>query len=106
MSSKTSSKTLLIIGYVWPEPNSSAAGTRMMQLIALFQTQGYSITFASPSNLGEHKADLLSLGIHEQLIELNNESFDLFIQQLQPGLVIFDRFMMEEQFGWRIEKQA
>nr|MDA3806803.1 glycosyltransferase family 4 protein [Thiomicrorhabdus sp.] len=40
------------------------------------------------------------------LIELNNESFDLFIQQLQPGLVIFDRFMMEEQFGWRIEKQA
>jgi glycosyltransferase involved in cell wall biosynthesis len=101
-----SSKTLLIIGYVWPEPNSSAAGTRMMQLIELFQKQGWSITFASPSSLGEHKADLLSLGINEQVIELNNESFDLFIQQLQPGLVIFDRFMMEEQFGWRIEKQA
>jgi len=106
MSSKTSSKTLLIIGYVWPEPNSSAAGTHMMQLIHFFLKQGWSITFASPCNLGEHKADLLSLGINEQLIELNNESFDLFIQQLQPGLVIFDRFMMEEQFGWRIEKQA
>lgn len=106
MSSKTPTKTLLIIGYVWPEPNSSAAGTRMMQLIALFKREGWSITFASPSNLGEHKADLLSLGINEQLIELNNESFDLFIQQLQPGLVIFDRFMMEEQFGWRIEKHA
>lgn len=101
-----SSKTLLIIGYVWPEPNSSAAGTRMMQLIELFQKQDWSITFASPSSLGEHKADLLTLGINEQVIELNNESFDLFIQQLQPGLVIFDRFMMEEQFGWRIEKQA
>ncbi|MGM0541221.1 MAG: glycosyltransferase [Pseudomonadota bacterium] len=106
MSSKTSSKTLLIIGYVWPEPNSSAAGTRTMQLITLFQKQGWSITFASPSRLGEHKADLLSLGIHEQLIELNNESFDLFVHKLQPDLVIFDRFMMEEQFGWRIEKQA
>ncbi len=106
MSSKTPNKTLLIIGYVWPEPNSSAAGTRMMQLIQLFQRQGWLITFASPSNLGEHRTDLSVLGINEQLIELNNESFDLFIQQLQPGLVIFDRFMMEEQFGWRIEKQA
>ncbi len=106
MPTKTSSKTLLIIGYVWPEPNSSAAGTRMMQLIQLFKTQGWSITFASPSNLGEHRADLSALGINEQLIELNSESFDLFIQQLQPGLVIFDRFMMEEQFGWRVEKQA
>lgn len=106
MSSKTPTKTLLIIGYVWPEPNSSAAGTRMMQLIQLFQKQEWSITFASPSNLGEHRTDLSALGIDERLIELNNESFDLFIQQLQPGLVIFDRFMIEEQFGWRIEKQA
>lgn len=24
---------LLIIGFVWPDPNSSAAGSRMMQLI-------------------------------------------------------------------------
>jgi hypothetical protein len=31
----------LIIGFVWPEPNSSAAGGRMMQLISLFQEQGF-----------------------------------------------------------------
>jgi hypothetical protein len=40
---------LLIIGFVWPEPNSSAAGGRMMQLISLFKAQGFSITFASPA---------------------------------------------------------
>jgi len=102
----TTTNTLLIIGYVWPEPNSSAAGTRMMQLIKLFLSQDWKITFASPAKLGEHKEDLTSLGIKEQQIELNSESFDEFIGILQPGLVIFDRFMMEEQFGWRIEQFA
>lgn len=102
----TPSKKLLIIGYVWPEPNSSAAGSRMMQLIRLFLAHNWNITFASPAKLGEHKTDLIALGVDEQTIELNNQSFDIFIQELQPGLVIFDRFMMEEQFGWRIEQFA
>jgi len=97
---------LLIIGYVWPEPNSSAAGTRMMQLINLFQQQGYEITFSSPAKLGEHKQNLAELGIKEQNIELNSASFDLFLQALQPDVVLLDRFMMEEQFGWRVEEHA
>ncbi len=96
----------MIIGYVWPEPNSSAAGTRMMQLIKLFQNAGWTITFASPARLGEHKEDLLQYGIKEQNIALNDSSFDGFIEALQPSLVIFDRFMMEEQFGWRVEQFA
>lgn len=99
-------KRLLIIGYVWPEPNSSAAGTRMMQLIQLFASQNWNITFASPAKLGEHKVDLQTLGIAEKNIELNDSSFDNFITQLQPNMVIFDRFMMEEQFGWRVAKYA
>jgi len=99
-------KTLLIIGYVWPEPNSSAAGTRMMQLISLFKVSGWNITFASPAKQGDHKEDLALLGITEQEIELNNSSFDRFLQSLQPNMVIFDRFMMEEQFGWRVEQYA
>ncbi len=33
------SQHILIIGSVWPEPNSSAAGSRMMQLMQLFQSQ-------------------------------------------------------------------
>jgi len=102
----TTTKTILIIGYVWPEPNSSAAGTRMMQLIKLFLSQDWKITFASPAKQGDHREDLAALGIKEQQIELNNESFDQFISTLQPGLVVFDRFMMEEQFGWRIEQFA
>ena len=95
-------KKLLIIGYVWPEPNSSAAGTRVMQLIAFFKCQQYDITFASPAQLSEHMVDLEAHGIKVEPIALNCESFDQFIQELQPDVVLFDRFMMEEQFGWRV----
>ena len=98
-----SPQRVLVIGYVWPEPTSSAAGGHMMQLLHCFVAQGWQVTFASPARVGEHKADLAALGIGEQAIELNNESFDHFIGDLQPDVVLFDRFMMEEQFGWRVE---
>jgi O-antigen biosynthesis protein len=97
---------VLIIGYVWPEPRSSAASGHMMQIIDCFLEQGWQITFSSPATEGEHKADLAALGITEVGIELNNSSFDTFISQLQPDIVLFDRFMMEEQFGWRVEKHC
>ncbi|CDF79751.1 glycosyltransferase (GT4) [Formosa agariphila KMM 3901] len=93
---------VLIIGFVWPEPKSSAAGSRMMQLIEAFQLQNYQITFASPSSKSEQSADLNALGIKEKTIELNHSSFDDFITELNPDIVLFDRFMMEEQFGWRV----
>lgn len=41
------SKKVLIIGFVWPEPKSSAAGSRMLQLIEMFQQADYDITFAT-----------------------------------------------------------
>ena len=97
---------VLIIGYVWPEPRSSAAGGHMMQLIECFLSQDWQITFSSPATEGEHKADLAALGITEVNIELNNSSFDVFISELQPDIVLFDQFLMEEQFGWRVEKHC
>ena len=98
--------TLLIIGYVWPEPTSSAAGSRMMQLIRFFSLHGYNITFASPAQQTVHMEDLAALGISICAIELNNSSFDEFVRNLTPDTVLFDRFMMEEQFGWRVEKHC
>jgi glycosyltransferase involved in cell wall biosynthesis len=95
---------VLIIGFVWPEPNSSAAGSRMMQLIKLFLLKSYQITFASPALDSNFMEDLTKMGINKVSIQLNNESFDEFIKQLQPDVVLFDRFMIEEQFGWRVAK--
>lgn len=100
------SKSLLIIGFVWPEPKSSAAGRRMMQLIALFLENGYEITFATTAQNLEFSEDLTSLGITSKTIELNSSTFDDFIKELHPEIVLFDRFMVEEQFGWRVTESC
>ncbi len=97
---------VLVIGYVWPEPQSSAASGHVMQILETFLQQGWDITFSSPAGPGEHKADLTALGIREVPIELNSSSFDTFVAGLAPDIVLFDQFMMEEQFGWRVEKQC
>lgn len=97
---------LLIIGYVWPEPDSSAAGSRMLQLIQLFLQQHWQLTYASPAADSEHMADIQALGVEKVGIKLNSSCFDSFVRQLEPDIVLFDRFMMEEQFGWRVEKNC
>ncbi|ARP40329.1 glycosyltransferase family 4 protein [Vibrio syngnathi] len=97
-------KKVLAIGYVWPEPNSSAAGSHMMSLLRLFKRQGWSVEFATPAQETEHMIDLSEEVITSQSIQLNCDSFDQYIEELQPDIVMFDRFMMEEQFGWRVEK--
>ncbi|MBF4514805.1 glycosyltransferase family 4 protein [Flavobacterium sp. ANB] len=99
-------KKLLIIGFVWPEPNSSAAGGRMMQLISIFGANGFEITFASPALDSDFMVDLSEFGVEKKSIELNNSSFDDFIIHLNPDVVLFDRFMIEEQFGWRVSENC
>ena len=97
---------VLIIGSIWVEPNSSAAGKRMLQLITLFLERGHVITFVSAAQKSAKAFDLTSFGIQEFPIELNNGSFDNFIKKLQPQIVLFDRFIMEEQFGWRVAEHC
>lgn len=99
-------KRLLIIGFVWPEPNSSAAGGRMMQLISLFQEQGFQITFASPAQDSDFMVSLADFNVDKVAIALNDSRFDLFLKELQPNIVLFDRFMIEEQFGWRVTENC
>jgi hypothetical protein len=97
---------VLIIGFVWPEPNSSAAGGRMVQLISIFKEQGFDVTFASPAMDSDYMIDLNSLGVIKKSIALNCSSFDVFVNELNPTIVLFDRFMMEEQFGWRVAENC
>ena len=95
-------KQLVIIGSVWPEPNSTAAGSRMLQLIALFQEQDYSITFLCSASQSDFSFDLNQISVETKSIQLNNSHFDILIQELDPTVVLFDRFMIEEQYGWRV----
>jgi len=95
---------VLVIAYVWPEPSSSAAGSHLLSILTEFQAQNCTITIASPAQATEQMADLASLGIERKEVLLNDSSFDDYVKDLQPDIVLFDRFMMEEQFGWRVEK--
>jgi glycosyltransferase involved in cell wall biosynthesis len=99
-------KRILIIGLVWPEPTSSAAGSRMVQLIELFVEYNYQVTFACAAGKSEYSHDLPALGVTEQPIKLNDERFNTFIKDYGPCMVLFDRYMVEEQYGWRVQQEC
>ena len=99
-------KTLLVIGFVWPEPKSSAAGSRILQLIEQFQNQDYHVTFVSAAKTSANTFDLSSIAVITEAILLNDSSFDEFVKKMNPNVVLFDRFMTEEQYGWRVAEQC
>lgn len=98
--------TLLVIGHTLPEPSTTAAGRRMMQLLDLFIEQAYTISFATTAGASEKAEDLSNYGITSESIELNDSSFDVFVSELNPAIVLFDRFITEEQFGWRVAEHC
>ena len=97
---------ILIIGKVWPEPSSSAAGSRTLQLINLFIEQNWQVSFACAASESDYSFDLKSLGISTLHIVLNDSSFDDLVKNMQPHMVLFDRFTSEEQFGWRVAQNC
>ena len=99
-------QSLLIIANVWVEPKSSAAGSRMLQLINLILKQNWKVTFACTAQKSDNALDLTSLNINEVVVQLNSSTFDDFIRDLQPDIVLFDRFLTEEQFGWRVAENC
>ena len=74
----------------------------MLQLITSFLSQGWRVTFGTVSQKNLNSIDLSKLGVQEVRLELNSTSFNEFITDLEPTIVIFDRFITEEQFGWRV----
>ncbi len=74
----------------------------MLQLLRLFQEDDWQITFTSTAQQDDYSTDLADLGIKTTTIQLNHASFDDLLLKLNPKAVLFDRFMTEEQFGWRL----
>ncbi len=97
---------VLIIGFVWPEPNSSAAGKRMLQLINSFLNEKFQIVFATQAQESDFAFKLSEINVETHKIYVNDSSFDSFVKKLNPSIVLFDRFIMEEQFGWRVAEQC
>ena len=93
---------VVIFSTVWPEPNSSAAGVRQMQWVQLFLAMEYRVTLVSPSKM-KHENDWghlkLPSGVDVLALPLNRESVQTDLKRLNPTIVMFDRFILEEQFG-------
>ncbi|MFB0937812.1 MAG: glycosyltransferase involved in cell wall biosynthesis [Candidatus Azotimanducaceae bacterium] len=99
-------KHVFIIGLVWPEPDSTAAGTRMLQLIHLLQKNDYKITFGCAASKTDKSFPLEQLNIQTIDIELNNSNFDTQVKDLNPSIVLYDRYLTEEQYGWRVDENC
>ena len=95
---------IVIIGYVWPEPDSSAAGKNMLTLLTAMREQNHDIVFMTAAADSSHKADLGALGVAVECVRLNCDSFNHRITKIRPDVVIFDRYMTEEQFSWRVRE--
>jgi len=93
----------LIIGKVWPEPDSTAAGRRTLDIIQALQAGGAEVTFATAARHTSYSQDLGTLNVAVRSIQPNDSAFDVWLAALNPDLVLFDRFIMEEQYGWRVE---
>ena len=106
-------ETILVIGHLWPEPTSSAAGYRTLALLTAIVNdkteQGdnyWRLHFACAAEKTEFCADLDESGIISHQITLNDSSFDNFIKDLKPDFVFYDRFISEEQFAPRIHEHC
>lgn len=94
---------MLLIAKQWPEPNSTAAGRRTIDIINLFQSHSYTVHVASTAEKTPFQANLAQFGCITHSINVNDPSFDHWVAALNPSIVVFDRFIMEEQFGWRVK---
>ncbi len=99
-------KKVLFIGLVFPESGSTAAGSRMLQLISFFNENNYKVVFASAAQESVYVDDLEAIEVAKVNIKLNHHSFDTFVCELKPEIVVFDRFISEEKFGWRVTKHC
>lgn len=98
---------VLFISAYWPESNATAAGIRLNQLIQVFKDEAFELHYASTAE-ELHSARILldQEGIKTHSIALNEDSFNEFVEALNPTHVVFDRYIVEEQFGWRVRESC
>ena len=99
-------KRVVILGKNWPEAGTTAAGVRMMQLLHFFCKHAECVFFGSAAAKSPQSVNLQRLGIETKMIVLNSDRFDTWIEEIQPDMVVFDRFTTEEQYGWRVSRAA
>jgi len=88
---------------VWPEPSSSAAGVRLDYLIRLFSREGFELHLSSTAEQGPYSALFEDLdGVYRHNLDPNSSETSTKLAQINPDVVVFDRYPTEEQFSWHV----
>ena len=95
---------LLYLTYVWPEAVSSAAGLRSESIIRAILKNGWDLSLASTSekNIFSEKFEKMGLKCW-QVLANNHESLEVLKKQ-NFDAILYDRFVLEEQFSWRLKE--
>lgn len=76
----------------------------MLQLLQYFQNENWQLHFVSTAEFSDRSLNFDQLQIKASRIALNDDGFDRFITEFKPDMVLFDRFITEEQFGWKVSE--
>ena len=68
----------------------------MLQLLNLFQEMDFEIHYATTAVKTEFSVNIPFVSFHN--IVLNDSSFDNFVANLNPAVVVFDRFIGDKWF--------
>ncbi|CEG40006.1 glycosyl transferase group 1 [Plasmopara halstedii] len=102
----SSKKKVILAGTVWPERTSSAAGVRSTDIINVLQERDFQVMCVSPSRMNEHSKCLQKQGVRCMQVDPNTRVFAKVLLEMVPQLVVFDRFIAEEMYGWQVKKYA
>jgi hypothetical protein len=82
-----------------------------MNLIRTFESAGWNVVFASAAKATDFSDGIVDSSnltakstTRVEQIQLNDSRFEEWISQESPDFVIFDRFVTEEQLGWKVQK--
>jgi glycosyltransferase involved in cell wall biosynthesis len=94
-------KKVLLVGTIRPQSSASAAGVRTLGLIASLKRYNWDLKYFTHAR---DKPQYDDLGVECFSCPVNSDEFFNILKAVDPNVVIYDRFLAEEQFGWRVRK--
>lgn len=86
---------------LWPEPRSSAAGVRTIEIGQFIRRLGYQLVGVAPGAASSHSDEWQNTGVRTLTCDPNSSEAAEILKTLSPELVLYDRFYTEEKYGWR-----
>ena len=79
-----------------------------MGLVSSLLSGGYTVSLCSAATKTPYSEALLQHGVSKTFTCPANDAtgFKTVLQEAPPAICIFDRFYIEEQFGWQVERNS